>query len=170
VEVGDLLKVFVGVNENFIFTAVKGPLAMAGDSVDLDGIQDVDAARGANILPAERHVWKAAHVVAKNWWRPFGCDYVLDAIRTRLRKVINDILFCLFLLDCYNYFVALSGIERKKVLMVEEVLTNTPFGDHHKIDVDIEVAKIVSNNLAASEGRDATKTVAGATHDDAEEE
>jgi hypothetical protein len=39
---------------------------------------------------------------------------VLDAIRTRLHEVISSILLCLFLLDSYNYFVALSRIERKR--------------------------------------------------------
>jgi hypothetical protein len=51
--------------------------------------------------------------VAKKWWRSFGYDYVLDALHTRLHEVIASILFSLFLLDCYNYFIALSGVERK---------------------------------------------------------
>jgi hypothetical protein len=29
----------------------------------------------------------------KKWWHSFGYDYVLDAIRTRLREVIASILF-----------------------------------------------------------------------------
>jgi hypothetical protein len=114
VEVYDLPKVFAGVNENFISVVVEGALAMAGDSIDLNAIQDVVATSGADILPADRDVRNATRTVAKNWCRSFGYDYVLDAIRTRLRKVIDSILFCLFLLDCYNYFIALSGVERKR--------------------------------------------------------
>jgi hypothetical protein len=51
VEVVDHPKVFVGMNENFIFTAVEGTLTMAGDSVDLDAVQDVVAANSVDILP-----------------------------------------------------------------------------------------------------------------------
>jgi hypothetical protein len=74
VEVGDLLKVFASVNENFVSTAIEGTLTMASDSVDLDAIQDATAASGADILTMERDVRKPAHVVAKNWWRSFGYD------------------------------------------------------------------------------------------------
>jgi hypothetical protein len=51
VEVADHPKVFAGVNENFISTAVEGTLTMAGDSVDLDAVQDVVAANSVDILP-----------------------------------------------------------------------------------------------------------------------
>jgi hypothetical protein len=114
VEVGDLPKVFAGVNENFISSTVEGALMMAGDSVDLNAIQDVAVASGANILPTAREVQRAARAVAKNWWRSFGYEYVLDAIHSRLHEVISSILLCLFLLDSYNCFFALSGVERKR--------------------------------------------------------
>jgi hypothetical protein len=87
---------------------------MAGNSVDLNAIQDAAAINGADISLMERDVWKAAHVVAKNWWLSYGYDYVLSAIRTRLCKVIDGILFCLLILDCHNYFIAPSGVERKR--------------------------------------------------------
>jgi hypothetical protein len=75
VVVGDLLKVFAGVNENFVSITVEGALAMAGNSVDLDAIQDAATASGADIFPMERDVWKAVHAVAKNWWWSFSYDY-----------------------------------------------------------------------------------------------
>jgi hypothetical protein len=62
----------------------KGALVMAGESVDLDALQDAATDSGANILPAEHYVWRVAHVVLKKWWRSFGYDYVMDAIHTRL--------------------------------------------------------------------------------------
>jgi hypothetical protein len=93
VQVADLLTVFVGMNENIVSTTVKGALAMAGDSVDLDVVQDAAAASGADILPAKWDVRRATCAVAKKWWCSFGYDYVLDAIRTRLREVIASILF-----------------------------------------------------------------------------
>jgi hypothetical protein len=71
---------------------------MAGDYVDLDAIQDATAASGANILPAEWDVRRAARAVAEMWWRSFGYDYVLVGVRTRLREVITSILFSLFYL------------------------------------------------------------------------
>jgi hypothetical protein len=46
----------------------------------------------------------------------------------------------------------------------------TPSGDHHEIVVEVEVMKIVNENLTTSEGQDAVETVAGATPDDAEQE
>jgi hypothetical protein len=51
-----------------------------------------------------------------------------------------------------------QALKQKEVLMVEDVLTETPSGDHHEIAVDIEVTKIASENLTASEGRDAAET------------
>jgi hypothetical protein len=148
----------------------EGALAMVGYSVDLDTIQDVAAGSDADILPAERDVWKAARVVEKNWWRSFGYGYVMDAIRTRLSKVIKifySLYFCLLVTTISLIFQALK---EKEVPMVEEILTKTPSGDHRKIVVDIEVAKIASENLTTSEGRDAVETITGVTHDNAEEE
>jgi hypothetical protein len=71
-EVGDLPKVFVGMNENFVSAAFEGALMVAGDSIDLDAIQDAVAASGADILPMERDVRRAACAVEKNWWHSFG--------------------------------------------------------------------------------------------------
>jgi hypothetical protein len=71
VEVGDLPKVFAGVNENFVSAAVEGALAMAGDSVDLDTIQDAATVSDADILPTEKDVQRAACAIAKNWWHSF---------------------------------------------------------------------------------------------------
>jgi hypothetical protein len=83
--------VFAGVNKNFVSSIVKGALAMAGDFVDFDSIEDAAAASGADILPAERDVQRAACVIAKKWWRCFGYDYVLDAIHTKLHEVMASI-------------------------------------------------------------------------------
>jgi hypothetical protein len=43
-------------------------------------------------------------------------------------------------------------LKEKEILMVDEVLTETPSKDHREIAVDIEVAKIANENLTASEG------------------
>jgi hypothetical protein len=61
-EVADLPKVFLGVNENFVSAIVEGALVMAGESVDHDALQDATAASGADILPTEKvvqrlHAW-----------------------------------------------------------------------------------------------------------------
>jgi hypothetical protein len=53
VEVGDLPKVFAGVNKIFVFATIEGALVMAGNSVDLDAIQDAVVASGANIFARE---------------------------------------------------------------------------------------------------------------------
>jgi hypothetical protein len=59
-DVGGLLEMFPGGNENFISAAVEGGLMMAGESIDLNALQDVVAVNGADILPAERDVRTAA--------------------------------------------------------------------------------------------------------------
>jgi hypothetical protein len=38
IEVGGLAEMFVGVNENFISTAVEGALVMANESIDLNAL------------------------------------------------------------------------------------------------------------------------------------
>jgi hypothetical protein len=43
-------------------------------------------------------------------------------------------------------------LKEKEVPMVEEVPTETPSGDHRKIALDIDVAKIASENLTMAEG------------------
>jgi hypothetical protein len=87
-EVVGLPKMFAGVNENFISIVVEGALVMAEESVDLDALQDVAAERGTSIWPTGRDVQRDAHTVSKKWWCSFGYDYVLAAIRTKLREVI----------------------------------------------------------------------------------
>jgi hypothetical protein len=44
---------FAGLNENFVSAAVEGALVMAGESVDLDALQDPAAVSGVHILPTE---------------------------------------------------------------------------------------------------------------------
>jgi hypothetical protein len=90
-EVAGLPELFAGVNENFISVAVKGILIMAGQFVDLGAMQDTTAASKADILPAERDVWRDAHTVSKKWWRSFGYNYVLGAICKKLREVTTYI-------------------------------------------------------------------------------
>jgi hypothetical protein len=84
-EVTDIPKVVAGVNANFVSTAAKGALVMAGEYVDLDSLQDAAAASGADIWPTECGVQRAVRAVSKKWWCSFGYDYVLGAIRTRLQ-------------------------------------------------------------------------------------
>jgi hypothetical protein len=62
-EISGLPDMFGGVNENFVTTVVEGALMMAGDSVDLDALQSATTESGANVLPAERDVRRAAQVV-----------------------------------------------------------------------------------------------------------
>jgi hypothetical protein len=57
-------------------------------------------------------------------------------------------------------------LKEKEDPMVEEVPTETPSGDHRKIAMDVDVAKIASKNLTPSEGRDTAETIASVTHDD----
>jgi hypothetical protein len=86
-----LPKMFAGVNENFISIVVEGALVMVEESVDLDALQDVATERGTDICPAGRVVQRDAHTVSKKWWCSFGYDYLLSAIRTKLREVIADV-------------------------------------------------------------------------------
>jgi hypothetical protein len=55
-EVTDLLKVFAGVNENFVSATIEGTIIMAGDSVDLATLQAVANNSRADILPMKRDV------------------------------------------------------------------------------------------------------------------
>jgi hypothetical protein len=86
-EVAGLPEMFAYVNENFVSTAIEGALVMAGDFFDLDAFEDVAAESGPDILPADRDVRRAACAVSKKWWHPFSYNYVLAAIRTKLREV-----------------------------------------------------------------------------------
>jgi hypothetical protein len=78
---------FAGVNENFISTVVEGTLTMAKSSVDLGVLQTVAADSRADILPVEKYVRRATHVVSKKWWCSFGYDYVLAAIQAKFHAV-----------------------------------------------------------------------------------
>jgi hypothetical protein len=88
VEVSGLPDMFVGVNKNFVSTAVKGTLMMAEDYVDFDGLQTATADSGTDILPTDCDVRRATWAVSKKWWRSFGYKYVLVAIPTKPNKVL----------------------------------------------------------------------------------
>jgi hypothetical protein len=53
---------------------------MVGGSIDLAGLQNFNAVRGADVLPRERDVQKAAHAVVRKWWRSFGYNSTLAAV------------------------------------------------------------------------------------------
>jgi hypothetical protein len=89
-EVAGLPEIFAGVNKNFISVAVEGALTMAGESVDLDTLQDATVESGADILPTGHDVQRATHAVSKKWWHSFGYNYVLATICTKLREVTAD--------------------------------------------------------------------------------
>jgi hypothetical protein len=79
---------FSRVNENFATSAIEGTLAMAGDSVDLDVVRGVATKSGADILPGEHDVQRAARAVLKKLWHSFGYDYVLSAIHAKHEKYL----------------------------------------------------------------------------------
>jgi hypothetical protein len=54
--------------------------------------------------------------------------------------------------------------------MVENDLVETPFGDHLEPAVDLEIAKIASQNLTTSDGQGATRTIGDMTLNVADEE
>jgi uncharacterized protein with HEPN domain len=89
-EMAGLREMFTSVNENFVSTAIEGALVMARESVDLDAFQDVAPESEPDIFPVDRNVWRAARAVSKKWWRSFGYNYVLAAIRTKLHEVTAD--------------------------------------------------------------------------------
>jgi hypothetical protein len=60
---------------------------MVGGSIDLAGLQNFNAVRGADVLPRERDVQKAAHAVVRKWWRSFGYNSTLAAVQARLCEV-----------------------------------------------------------------------------------
>jgi hypothetical protein len=88
-EVAGIPEIF-GINENFISTAVEGGLVMAGQYVDLSALKDAATVSGADILPMEQVVRRAARAVSKKWWRSFSYDYVLAAIRMKLHEVTTN--------------------------------------------------------------------------------
>jgi hypothetical protein len=61
-------------------------------------------------------------------------------------------------------------LKEKEDPVAEDALVETPSRDHGEIVVDVEVTKIKNENLTASEGQDATETVACAIPDDTEQE
>jgi hypothetical protein len=87
-EISGFPDMFGGVNTNFITSAVEGALIMAGESIDLDALQNVVAASGADLLLVDHDVCKAAYAVSKKWWWCSGYDYVLVAIRAKHEKVL----------------------------------------------------------------------------------
>jgi hypothetical protein len=89
-EVAGLPEIFAGVNENFISATVEGALMMAGESVDLDTLQDVAVDSEVDILPVGCDVQRATCAVLKKWWCSFGSNYVLATIHTKLREVTAD--------------------------------------------------------------------------------
>jgi hypothetical protein len=49
IEISGLPDMFSGINGNFAIAAVKGALAMAGDSTDLEAVQDTVVSSGADV-------------------------------------------------------------------------------------------------------------------------
>jgi hypothetical protein len=94
-EVTDPPEVFASVKKHFVSAAVEGTLVMAGDCIDLAALQTVATNNGADILPMEQDVRRAAHAVSKKWWRSFGYDYVLAFIQVKLREVIVRVRYVL---------------------------------------------------------------------------
>jgi hypothetical protein len=88
IEISGLPNMFGGINENFATTAVKGALAMAGDPVDLEAMQDATVSSSADILPAGQDVRRVVRAVVKNWWHSFGYNYVLATIHAKHEKVL----------------------------------------------------------------------------------
>jgi hypothetical protein len=88
IEISGLPDMFGGVNENFATTAVKGALAMAGDPVDLEAMQDATVSSSADILPTGQDVRRVVCAVVKNWWHSFGYNYVLATIHAKHEKVL----------------------------------------------------------------------------------
>jgi hypothetical protein len=87
-EISGLLDMFRGVNENFATAAIEGALAMVEDSIDLDVVRGSTAKSGADVFPAGHNVRSVMRAVSQKWWRSFGYDYVLAAIRANHEKVL----------------------------------------------------------------------------------
>jgi hypothetical protein len=58
-EISSQLEMFSGVNENFATATIEGALAMAGDSVDLDGVRITTVESGVDVLPARHDIRRA---------------------------------------------------------------------------------------------------------------
>jgi hypothetical protein len=63
-----------------------------------------------------------------------------------------------------------QALKEKEGKMVESAPINTPFGDHPKVAMDVEIMKIASQTSASSDGQETTKTVARATPNDVDRE
>jgi hypothetical protein len=63
-----------------------------------------------------------------------------------------------------------QALKEKEGRMVENAPVESPSGDHPIVAVDLEIMKIVSWNLTSSYGQETTKTVAGATPNEADQE
>jgi hypothetical protein len=63
-----------------------------------------------------------------------------------------------------------QALKEKEEEMVANDPVKTPSGDHPKAVVDLEIVKIVSQNLTTFDGQGAEKTVARVTPDDANQE
>jgi hypothetical protein len=58
-------------------------------------------------LPVSQDVQKVTWAVSKKWWRSFGYDYVLAAIRVKFHKVIAGIQLILFQLGDFDSVMSL---------------------------------------------------------------
>jgi hypothetical protein len=99
---------FSGMNENFATAAIEGALLMAEDSVDLDDVWGAATEIDAVFFPAGHNIRRAAWAVSKKWWRSFGCDYVLAAIRANHEKVLVYLRFSFWSDDSYSSIAFLS--------------------------------------------------------------
>jgi hypothetical protein len=79
-EVGCLLEVFAGVNENIISATIKDVVVMAGDSMDLATLQASTSNRRVDVLPRDRDTQKTACIITRGWWRSFGYKLMLTAV------------------------------------------------------------------------------------------
>jgi hypothetical protein len=88
-EVTGLSDMFSGMNENFATAAIKGALALADNSVDLEAVQVASSEGSADVLPTASGVRKVAWAISRKWWWSFGYDYVLSVIHAQLSKVLS---------------------------------------------------------------------------------
>jgi hypothetical protein len=155
-EVTGLPEMFAIVNKKFISAAVEGALVMAGDFIDLDALQNFAAGSGADILPTEHDVHRAACAVSKKLWHSIY-DYVLAAIRAKFHEVTvtcDSLYFDLMIMTLLPFQTLLKEKE-----VTEDVHINITSQDHPEGDVYLEVVKIASENVTTSDGLGAAETV-----------
>jgi hypothetical protein len=111
-EVNGLPEVFAGMNKNFVSAMVRGHSRDGRGSIDLAALHASTADSGANILPVERDVRRAACAVLQKWWRSFGYNSVLAAIQARLREVNVHVRCLRIQLDDCNPVVSIPGIAK----------------------------------------------------------